>query len=104
LRSIITLPVIMRMPRCWACVNSVSAEPRCTVLHTMALVVPLRSSSSRKNDATPAAYCSLSKRRSSGKVYVSSQCSRPGDGDAMMSVCGKWMCVSMKPGTISLPL
>ena len=78
----------MRRLRASLALKKASADPGCTVQYTSALVVPPRSSSSRKNWATSAAYSGFSKRRSVGNVYFSSHGSSPGAGDAIMSVCG----------------
>ena len=52
-RSISTLPETIRMSRSSAASNKASTEPAWTVAKTSALVVPWRSSSSRKKAATP---------------------------------------------------
>jgi hypothetical protein len=76
----------------------------CTEPNTRALVVPLRSSSSTKNSAASSAWSLSAKAASAGKVWRSSQSSSCSPWAAMMSTCGKWMWVSTKPGTISLPV
>ena len=55
-RSISTLPETIRMSRSSAASNSASTEPAWTVAKTSALVVPWRSSSSRKKAATASAW------------------------------------------------
>ncbi len=68
LRSIRTLPAINRIERARAASNMASTELLCVVANTMAVVVPLRSSSSRKNSATSRAWSSASNLASAGKV------------------------------------
>jgi hypothetical protein len=77
----------MRRLRRDAAAKKASADARCTVPKTSAVVVPWRESSSRKNSATSAAWAASAKRASSGNVQFSSQCSRLCPGLAMTSVC-----------------
>ena len=78
----------MRRLRASLSVKNASADSLCTVQYTSAVVVPQASSSSRKKLAVSRACDGLPNSRSVGNVYVLSHGSKPGAGDAIMSVCG----------------
>ena len=68
LRSISTLPPAMRRLRAALASKNASTDSLCTVQYTSAVVVPLRSSSSRKNSATARACTGSENWRSVGNV------------------------------------
>jgi hypothetical protein len=68
--------------------NKASTEPGWTVAKTSALVVPWRSSSSRKKAATESAWARSAKAFSAGKIWRSSHCMSCSPCEAMHSICG----------------
>jgi hypothetical protein len=61
-----------RIERARAASKMASTEALCVVANTIAVVVPLRSSSATKNSATSRACSGSANRASAGNVYFSS--------------------------------